>query len=124
MRSLVLAGLTMLLVGGCASSAATTSEASIGGRVLSAPSCPVEQAGVPCPPRPVADAAVVAMRDGHVVASTHTGTRGYFHLSVAPGTYRVRATNAGGYQSTVSKVVTVQADKAVYVRLVVDSGIR
>lgn len=124
MRTLVLAGVTVVLVNGCASSAATTAEAAIGGRVLSAPSCPVEQAGVPCPPRPVADAAVVAMRDGHVLASTHTNARGYFHLTVAPGRCTVRATNAGGYQSTAAKVVTVAADKSVYVRLVVDSGIR
>ena len=69
----------------------------------------------------MADAAVAAIRDGHVVASAHTNARGYFHMTVAPGRYTVQATNAGGYQSTASKVVTVATDKAVYVRLVVDS---
>jgi type IV secretory pathway protease TraF len=124
MRTRALAAVAASLVGGCASTAAQTADARVGGRVLSAPSCPVERVGVPCPPRPVANGAVVALRGGHVVASTHTDARGYFHLTVAPGQYTVRATNAGGYGSTASRTVTARAGKPVVVRLVVDSGIR
>jgi hypothetical protein len=45
-------------------------------------------------------------------------------VTVSAGRCRVRATNAGGLATTASKVVTVHADRVVYVRLVVDSGIR
>jgi hypothetical protein len=125
MNRWVFAGAAVLLVAGCGSSApAATPKGAVAGRVLSAPSCPVEQQGVLCPPRPVSDAAVVVLRAGQVIASTHTDTRGRFHVTVSAGRCRVRATNAGGLATTASKVVTVHADRVVYVRLVVDSGIR
>lgn len=125
MNRWMVTGAAVLLVAGCGTSApAATPTGVIAGRVLSAPSCPVEQLGVPCPPRPVSDAAVVVLRDGQVIASTHTNERGRFHVTVSVGRCRVRATNTGGLATTASKVVTVQADQVVYVRLVVDSGIR
>jgi hypothetical protein len=120
----VLAGAAVLLTAACGSSAASTPEGAVVGRVLSAPSCPVEQQGVPCPPRPVPGAAVVALQDGQSVASTTTGKRGYFQLVLDVGRYRLRATNVGAYASTASKFVTVKADGTVFVRLIVDSGIR
>ena len=125
MWSRVLAVLTLLLVAGCGSSApAATPQGTVAGRVLSAPSCPVEQVGNPCPPRPVPDATVVVRRAGRVIASAHTDADGRFRITVAPGRCTVRATNAGGYQSTASRVIVVRANEVVFVRLVVDSGIR
>jgi hypothetical protein len=124
MKRLLLVASVVVLTTACASSAATTPDAAINGRVLSAPSCPVEQAGVPCPPRPVAGASVEVFQGGREIASTQTGKRGGFHLTVPPGRYRVLATNVGGYASTAAKFVTVSSDDAVFVRLVVDSGIR
>lgn len=116
---------TVLLVAGCGTSGpSAASEGAVVGRVLSAPSCPVERQGVPCPPRPVADATVVLLRAGHVIASTHTDARGRFHLTAPEGRSTVRGTNAGGYTSSASKTVTVLVDQVVRVRLVVDSGIR
>jgi hypothetical protein len=124
MKPAVLAVPAALLLAGCASSSASTPAAAVSGRVLSAPSCPVAQQGVPCPPRPVAGAAVVASRSGVVIARAHTDDHGYFHLTVASGRCRITATNLGGYQSTASRVVLVGADRTPFVRLVVDSGIR
>jgi hypothetical protein len=125
MNRSLLAGAVAVLVAGCGSSApAATPKGTIGGRVLSAPSCPVQQQGVPCPPRPVSSAAVVVFHAGHVIASTHTDTQGRFRLTVSVGRCRVRATNVGGLATTASKVVVVHADQVVRVRLVVDSGIR
>jgi hypothetical protein len=79
---------------------------------------------MPCPPRPVDDARVVALRAGQVVASTSTDAHGRFRLEVPIGRCTVRATNTGGLATTALKVVTVRADQVVNVRLVVDSGIR
>jgi hypothetical protein len=94
------------------------------GTVLSAPSCPVERVGSPCPPRPVAGATVEAYRGSHGVAQTATGRSGGFLLRLPAGSYLVRATNVGGYRSTAATQVTVSADRPVSVTLTVDSGIR
>jgi hypothetical protein len=125
MNRSALAAAAVLLLAGCGSSApAATPKGALAGRVLSAPSCPVERVGQPCPPRPVSGAAVVVLRSGRVVASTHADAGGHFHVAVAAGRCLVRATNTGGLATTAAKVVTVQAGQPVYVRLVVDSGIR
>jgi hypothetical protein len=119
---LVAAGLTLLA---CGSSAAAPRRASgtVSGRVLSAPSCPVERAGSPCPPRPVVGATVVALRASHVVASTHTGANGHYVLHLTPGHYLIRATNPG-IGSTAQHPASVRPGETTTVRLVVDSGIR
>lgn len=116
----------LLLVAGCGSSGGGggTAQAAVVGRVLSAPTCPVERAGSPCPPRPVVGAAVVALRGTDVVGSTHTGEGGRFRLTLHPGRYVVRATNVGGLATTAEKQVVLTAGHTVRLTLVVDSGIR
>jgi hypothetical protein len=94
------------------------------GRVLSAPTCPVEMVGSPCPPRPVVGARVVATAGSHEVARTRTGAGGAFRLSLRPGTYLVTATNVGGYGSTAASSVDVRRRTTTTVTLTVDSGIR
>jgi len=123
----MLAGAAVLLAAGCASSASTSATTrTVVGRVLSAPSCPVQRAGVPCPPRPVAGASVEAIQTGDVAASTHTDGRGGFSLQLRPGRYVIRATNVGALATTAQRQVVVAAHKgpALVIRLVVDSGIR
>src|SRR5436309_1716435 len=78
--------------GGSGSSAATRS-GTVAGRVLSAPGCPVERAGTPCPPRPVEGATVTALQDNREVASATTDRLGGFRLSLAAGHYLVVARN-------------------------------
>jgi hypothetical protein len=125
-RTIVAGALVLLLVAGCSSSNSSgAGSATVVGRVLSAPSCPVERAGVPCPPRPVGDAQVDAVQNGTVVASTHTDDRGRYTLRIRPGRYVIRATNAGGLATTAQRQVVVDASgPAQVIRLVVDSGIR
>jgi Carboxypeptidase regulatory-like domain len=103
---------------------ATQPSGRVRGQVLSAPSCPVQHDGHPCPPRPVVGGRVIAMRAGDVVASTHTKTGGRFQLSLDAGRYVIRATNSGGLATTAQKTVRVTAGAIAHVRLVVDSGIR
>jgi hypothetical protein len=117
--------LTALLVAGCASSGThAAARGDVTGRVLSAPSCPVMRAGVPCPPRPVTGAQLVALRGGDEVASTRTDAAGRFGLTLPAGRYVIRATNAGAYASTAQRQLVVRAETTVTIRLVVDSGIR
>jgi hypothetical protein len=124
MNRCVLAASAVLLTAACSSTAPAAHSGAVVGQVLSAPSCPVEREGVPCPPRPVSNAKVVALRGGQVVAATSADARGRYRLTVSAGRCTVRATNTGGLATTAMKVVTVRADQVVYVRLVVDSGIR
>jgi len=126
MRAVLLGAAVVVLLAGCGSSKPTsTADATLFGRVLAAPSCPVERAGMPCPPRPVAGARVEAVQHGDVVSSTHTDQLGRFQLQLRPGEYLIRATNAGGIASTAQQRTYVRnTGPAQTIRLVVDSGIR
>ena len=114
-----------LVVAACGSSvpSGAVAKGSVRGIVLSAPSCPVERAGSPCPPRPVAHASVrlVAVNDAQL--EVITGADGRFSATVAAGRYEVTATNPG-IRTTAQARVTVSPGATVTVRLVVDSGIR
>jgi hypothetical protein len=115
----------VLVLAACGSGGtATGARGTVDGRVLSAPSCPVQRAGQPCPPRPVVGGSVVALRGQQVVATTHTDAGGRFTLTLQPGRYLVRATNTGGLQTIAERATTVTARATSHVRLVVDSGIR
>jgi hypothetical protein len=125
MRIVALLAAVLVSASACGSSGpGSAGEATVTGRVLSAPSCPVERADSPCPPRPVANASVVALRGQETVASTHTDATGRFRLQVQPGRYLIRATNVGGLGSTAEKSVLVKAGQTTRLTLTVDSGIR
>lgn len=116
----------VLLITSCSSSHGQPVESVDGvvtGTVYSAPSCPLERANSPCPPRPVAGAAVVAFVGHRRRAATHTGGDGRFRLELSYGRYTIRATNVGPYASTASKTVDVSA-VPISIEITVDSGIR
>ena len=125
MRTLALL-LAAALTGACGGGAATSSSAlgTVVGTVTSAPTCPVERVGSPCPPRPVAGATVEVDRGDSVVATTRTDTAGRFRVGVPAGHYTVVAHNIGGYRSTASSAVDVVAGTTATADLTVDSGIR
>ena len=122
----MLLGATALLVGcgSLGSQPGAARSATLAGQVLAAPSCPVERAESPCPPRPVPGATVEVRDASGLVSATSTDAAGRFALVVPGGSYQVRATNAGGYRSTTEKQVQVAPGGAASVRLVVDSGLR
>ncbi len=126
-RTLVALVVAAAALAGCGTgsgAAASTGSATLAGQVLAAPSCPVERAESPCPPRPVHGATVEVLRAGDRVAATTTDDQGQFLVAVPEGDLLVRATNAGGYRSTAAQLVEVAAGSTATVRLVVDSGIR
>jgi hypothetical protein len=122
---LALLAAATLLVCGCAgeSGQVTGHSGLVTGYVLTAPVCPVERVGQPCPPRAVSRAAVVALDGDGVRGSTLTDTAGAFSLTLPDGRYVIKATNVGGYASTASEPVVV-SDNPVRITLIVDSGIR
>ena len=114
-----------LVVAACGASVPSRAAAkgTVRGIVLSAPSCPVERVGSPCPPRPVARASVQLLAANDAQVEVVTGADGRFSVTVAPGPYEVTATNPG-IRTTARTRVTVSPGATASVRLVVDSGIR
>lgn len=100
-------------------------DSSLSGTVTAGPACPVEQAGTPCPDRPVGGAIVELLGAGDkVVLNTVTDATGTFRVRAPAGSYTVRATNTGGLTSQATESVTLTPGRAATVALVVDSGIR
>lgn len=119
-RRALLAAAAALLLSGCG---IFGHSGEVSGKVLSAPTCPVERVGEECPPRPVSGAEVVALDGNAIRGSTLTDSSGAFHLTLPDGRYAIRATNVGGYASTATEQVVI-SDAPVSVTLIVDSGIR
>jgi hypothetical protein len=112
------------LLSGCGSpGGAGGPEGVVTGRVLAAPSCPVQRVDETCPPRPVPGALVIAFIGSHPRRSTISDQSGTFRLTLSVGRYLIRATSPGGYASTAAEDVNVST-VPVDITLTVDSGIR
>lgn len=92
------------------------------GHVTSSPSCPVERADQPCPPRPVAGN-VQALRSGRIVASAATDASGRYELSLAPATYDLRVDVHGTFPRCPTRTVAARAGRQV-IDFDCESGIR
>jgi len=123
MKRTVLALSVMTLLAGCASSAASGSGSSgIRGFVRVGPTCPVEQAGNPCPDRPLATELQI-VRGTDVVASVRSGEDGGFRVALDPGSYTIRSARPG-LPSLRPVEATVRPHAFTSVTLTFDSGIR
>ncbi len=116
-----------LVVGACANKTGTGSGSTgIQGEVVIGPTCPVEIAGSPCPPAPLA-AKITVKRDGNVVATLKTGSDGRFRIPLEPGTYTIEAEalkpNPIQFMHPLPPV-TVRQDGFTGVTISFDSGIR
>src|SRR6266508_4194689 len=96
--------------------------AGIQGKVLLGPMCPVQQAGSPCPDKPIkADIAVTAS-EGKTVASGRSDESGTYRISLPPGAYTVTANRPGSALGSGKPVmVEVPAGTYVHLNLLVDS---
>ena len=116
-----------LLLAACGT--AQTSGAGLGtirGRVLLAPTCPVEQVSSPCPPRSLSDVPVrVVDANGKVLASTTSDDGGRFEIEVPPGSFLLTASiEEDPARSVIPTRVQVVAGTVSHANVLVDSGIR
>jgi hypothetical protein len=97
------------------------------GKVVAGPTCPVETAEQPCPPRSVPNhLVVIESPGGTIVMRVTTDQQGRFRVALAPGTYRVLVPPDGNrfpLQPT-SQQVTVVAGQTMQVLVELDTGIR
>ena len=98
------------------------------GDVVAGPTCPVERAEDPCPPKPVPNREVrVETTDGALVATTTTDGMGHFRVALAPGSYAVRVKIGPGMigmrQMQIPQV-RIGAGQTVNVLIELDTGIR
>jgi hypothetical protein len=123
-------GGVILALAVCHPAGARTPNSGISGRVLAAPTCPVEtvppQPG--CAPRPLA-ATLRVRRVGSVgpYRLVHAGTDGRFRVSLLPATYVVQALSQGGARlprPPEARHVRVRAAHFTSITLSYDTGIR
>jgi hypothetical protein len=104
--------------------AAVSSVSGIEGVALIGPSCPVQQAGVPCPDKPWEGVVVVEDLAGREVTRTMSDAEGRFSIELPPGEYVLRTVIKGAVAAPVDAPVSVEAGQVAEVELRLDSGIR
>jgi hypothetical protein len=131
-RCLPLLALLAIAAIGCGVSGAGGTSAStqgtLVGKVVAAPTCPVERAEQPCQPVPVAHREVrIQTPGGTVVARVTTDAQGRFSATLAPGAYVVRVAivrGQVGLRQLSPGDVTVRAGETTSVTIMLDTGIR
>lgn len=128
MRSIAALSLA-ILAAACSGGTTTTSvpaTAHLAGTVTAGPTCPVVQEGVPCPDRPVVDAAIqIIDGNGAIVVEVITDEDGAYAVDLAPGRYHVVPQSVEGLLGTAAPVdVTVAADSTIVLDFAYDTGIR
>jgi hypothetical protein len=105
-----------------------TSQGTLHGTVVAGPTCPVERAEDPCPPKPVPGREVeIASPAGKVVATVTTDGQGHFQVVLAPGNYSVfvvGTAQALGSGRAATVQATVRAGQTTAVTIALDTGIR
>jgi hypothetical protein len=119
----ILATTLMLALIACGRSSGPANPSGIFGTVTAGPTCPVEQAGSPCPPAPWVGTVRATDDAGHVT-DTQTDDNGNYTLTLQPGSYEVVAVTDGGPPTGQPVTIDVQAGHPIRVDLAVDTGIR
>jgi hypothetical protein len=133
--ALALAGCASITVSGsgaAGTSAPTTgpsgTQGTLSGDVVAGPTCPVERAEDPCPPKAVPNREVEILgTNSAVVATAMTDSKGHFSVALAPGTYVVTVPIKQGLIGTrqMSDVkANVVAGQVTTVKVMLDTGIR
>ena len=107
-----------------ADAAATPRSGTVTGRVAAGPTCPVERAGHPCPPRPVPATVQARTRAGSVAGSTHTDSNGHYTLRLRAGTFTLVAVTGKTFPRCAPRQVTVKANAVTTAPISCDTGIR
>ncbi len=99
----------------------------IKGHVVAGPTCPVERADNPCPPRPVAGRSVQVMDQKQltVLKTLTTDANGYFTVELAPGNYLLKLDSASRpLDRNGPYPVVIVAGKTSSLEILLDTGIR
>jgi hypothetical protein len=130
MRAIAALVLMTMLLAGCGSATGDTTGTVPKGRlvvtVLAWPTCPVEQAGTPCDPRPPQRVTLVVERlSGERVAQV-AARAGHVTLGGLPaGRYRLISQPVSGLMGTPAPVgFSIAAGAATHIHLTYDTGIR
>lgn len=94
------------------------------GTVTAGPTCPVERAGQPCPPRPVSARIDAHAADGRVAASTQSGADGSYRIGLTPGNYTLVVVTGSTYPRCPDTPVSVAPGAATRADISCDTGIR
>ena len=94
------------------------------GLVTAGPTCPVEQVGNPCPPRPVSAEVDVQDVDGHTSASTFTDSAGHYSLSVKPGSYTLVVVTGNSFPRCPREPALITSGAPLRADVSCDTGIR
>jgi hypothetical protein len=133
--ALALAGCASITVSGSGAAGTSTptsgtsgTQGTLAGDVVAGPTCPVERAEDPCPPKAVPDREVdILGTNGVVVTTATTDSKGHFSVALAPGTYTVTVPIKQGQigMRQMSDVkATVTAGQVTTVKVMLDTGIR
>ena len=121
--ALVITAAVAVCIGGTAVGDINHPVPGIWGFITASPTCPVDRAGHPCPPRRVV-ATVVAERHGHAVASAQSNSAGEYAMGLRPGTYVIVVDTGAAFPRCPTKTVTVPNGQNVVVNITCDTGIR
>jgi len=121
-----LAALVLIALTACGAdaTAATPRSGTVTGRVTAGPTCPVERADHPCPPRPVSADIQARTGAGAVIASTHTNSNGNYTLRLRAGNYTLVAVTHKTFPRCAGRQVTVKANTVTTAPISCDTGIR
>jgi hypothetical protein len=116
------------LASGCGSAAGkrTSVPAALGivqGTVTAGPTCPVEQAGHPCPPRPVSGTVSARRTDGTTLTAT-ISKDGTYRITVPAGTYTLDVQIGSLLPRCPPAKVAVLGGATLHANISCDTGIR
>ncbi len=94
------------------------------GMVSAGPTCPVEQAGHPCRPKPVLGEVQARATGGGVIGEARTSGQGFYKLALRPGTYTLEVITGGLLPRCPPTEVTVSPGKWAAADITCDTGIR
>lgn len=94
------------------------------GYVTAGPTCPVEQAGRPCPPRPVSAEVDARSAAGTKVASTRSDSSGRYALALPAGDYTLVVVISSGFPRCPDTPVSVRAGAPTRADISCDTEIR
>ena len=131
MRNALLGALVVIVVAGCGayrfpgagSNSPSPNTGAVSGRVVAEPCAPVEQAGSPCPGKPVQGVEIDYITDAKVAGRTVTDNNGTYSIRLEPGTYAVKIKIYMRLISGPTKIA-VAAGSSTVADYVLDSGIR